>query len=172
MKPLNNKETIYFLHQINKLLHQEEVHRMKNFIQHGNTTTFSHCLAVAYYSCLLSLRLPVSFDTRSVIRGAMLHDFFLYDWHIPHKSHKLHGFVHPGFALRNAKKYFRLNALEEEIIAKHMWPFTFFHLPCCREAWLVCLVDKYISLTETLRLPILSGEYHKINRLLSDTFTF
>lgn len=168
MKRLSKKEYNYFLHHINQLLHQEEVHRMKDFVQHGKTTTFSHCLAVAYYSYLLALRLPIRFDTRSVLRGAMLHDFFLYDWHIPDKSHRLHGFVHPGFALRNAKKHFRLSKQEEEIIAKHMWPFTLFHLPCCREAWLVCFVDKYVSLVETLHLPILSREYHKINCLLSE----
>lgn len=168
MKRLSKKEYKYFLYHIRQLLNREEVHLMKNFVQHGKTSTFSHCLAVAYYSYRLALRLPISFNTRSVLRGAMLHDFYLYDWHIPDKSHRFHGFVHPGFALKNAKKHFCLSKQEEDIIAKHMWPFTPFHLPCCRESWLVCFVDKYVSLIETLHLPFLSGEYHRINGLLSD----
>ena len=44
-----------------------------------------------------------------------------------------------------------LSEREKEIIKKHMWPLTV-KPPKCREAWVVCLADKYASTLETLKL--------------------
>ena len=41
-------------------------------------------------------------DKRSLIRGALLHDYFLYDWHDKNKPAKFHGFTHPKIAFENA----------------------------------------------------------------------
>jgi uncharacterized protein len=143
-----------FIVTVRELLQVEQVQEMNQYLQHGNTSTLTHCLIVAYYSYRLALLLPMRFQYKSLIRGAILHDFYLYDWHIPDKSHKLHGFVHPHFALSNAKRYFNLNFIEEDIILKHMWPLTLRNAPCCRESFLVCIVDKVCSLAETLYIPI------------------
>ena len=43
-------------------------------------------------------------NEKALIRGALLHDYFLYDWHIKRKGHHFHGFTHPATALRNAEK--------------------------------------------------------------------
>jgi uncharacterized protein len=163
---LSDKEKKDFINYIHEFLLQEQVHEMKSYIQHGKTTTFRHCITVAYCSYCISLRLPIKLDVCSVARGAFLHDFYLYDWHIPDKSHKLHGFVHPRFALTNAKKYFMLNPIEEDIIEKHMWPLTFFKFPRSSEAFVVCFVDKFCSLAETLYIPIIPSEYKDIHQLL------
>ena len=92
-------------------------------------------------------------DRRAMIRGALLHDFFLYDWH--DKEHisifKLHGFYHPGIALKNAEREFELSSIERDVIKKHMWPLTIVP-PSCREAWIVTMADKYCSLMETLHI--------------------
>ena len=83
--------------------------------------------------------------------GPVLHDYFLYDWHVKDKTHRLHGFFHPGTALANAQKEYVLSKREKNIILRHMWPLT----PCppaCREAWIVTAADKYCSLRETLFL--------------------
>ena len=61
-------------------------------IQHGDTTVLLHCLAVAYFSLRLAKLLRLKCDQRSLVRGALLHDYFLYDWHVPDPSHRLHGF--------------------------------------------------------------------------------
>jgi uncharacterized protein len=166
---LSENEIINFKNHIYEFLQLEQVHDMKKYIQHGKTTTFTHCMVVAYYSYCITLRLPMALDTKSVARGAFLHDFYLYDWHIPDKSHKLHGFVHPGFALKNAKKYFMLNSLEEDIIEKHMWPLTIYKYPKNKEALIVCLVDKFCSLAETLYIPILPKDFKRLNQLSSPT---
>ncbi len=132
------------------LLLMDCVKQMKMFIQHGDTSTYTHCLAVSYYSYRVCRHLPIHVDLISVTRGALLHDLYLYDWHIPDKSHRLHGFYHPGIAWRNADLYFKLNEREEDIIKKHMWPLTLTRVPRYKEALIVCFVDKICSLCETL----------------------
>lgn len=54
---------------------------MTRFVQHGRTTCLTHCMAVAYYSLLFVEVLRIPCDRRSLVRGALLHDYFLYDWH-------------------------------------------------------------------------------------------
>lgn len=117
-------------------------------LQHGDTTVLLHCLAVAYFSLLLAKKLKLHCDKNSLVRGALLHDYFLYDWHESDKSHRLHGFHHASRALTNAQADLTLTKTEEDIIAHHMFPLTPAP-PRCREAVLVCLVDKGCGLYET-----------------------
>lgn len=122
-------------------------------IQHGNMTVNAHCRNVARTSLVISEALHIRCNRRALIRGALLHDYFLYDWHDPShvENHRLHGFYHPGEALKNASKEFRLSRREKDIIIKHMWPLTIIP-PTCREAWIVTTADKWCSLLETLRI--------------------
>jgi uncharacterized protein len=137
------------------ILASENFQKLKTFIQHGNVTVYEHCIHVALCAIKLNEKLGIRAKTRELVRGALLHDYFLYDWHnadAPGNTHpKLHGFYHPGIALRNATRDFTLTEREKDIIKKHMWPLTV-KLPRCREAWVVCLADKYASTLETLRL--------------------
>jgi uncharacterized protein len=125
----------------------------KQHIQHGNITVNAHCLSVARYSLALSRKLGVVCSEDELIRGALLHDYFLYDWHEKDEinPHRLHGFYHPGRALGNASKEYELTPIEMEIIRKHMWPLTPVP-PMCREAWIVTMADKWCSLMETLHI--------------------
>ena len=136
---------------IRDLLDSDPVKTMGAYIQHGGTTTYTHCRAVAYYSYRTCRVLHLNADLRSLSRGAMLHDLFLYDWHVPDQSHRLHGFCHPRFALENARRFFAINRTEENIIGSHMWPLTVTRIPRCREAWVVCMTDKACSLIEMCR---------------------
>ena len=79
----------------------------------------------------------------------MLHDYFLYDWHQKDSAHRLHGFRHPKTALGNAQRDYHLNWKEKNIIARHMFPLIPVP-PQCREAWIVCLADKWCALGETV----------------------
>lgn len=121
--------------------------------QHGDISVFTHCLMVAKYSYILNELFDLGCDVGALIRGALLHDFFLYDWHhIPEKIAKegLHGFKHPVLAAKNARKEFGITPKEYGVIICHMWPLTFTRVPFNREGWIVCCVDKYCSLLETL----------------------
>ena len=121
-------------------------------IQHGDVSVKEHSLSVTRSSIRLAKFLKIRVSHRDLIRGALLHDYFLYDWHIadPTGQRKLHGFAHPGVALSNAEKEYELSDKQRNIISRHMWPLTL-KPPTCREAWLVTMADKYVSLKETLR---------------------
>lgn len=135
-----------FNEYMDELLADEKIKQMSKFIQHGNTTCLMHCKAVAYYSVVFVHKFNIQVDMKSLIRGALLHDYFLYDWHDA-KLGNLHGFRHPGIALRNAMRDYDLTEIEMDIIRKHMFPLTIY-LPKYRETTIVCLMDKYCTLKE------------------------
>lgn len=130
---------------IKDLIQHEMVVSMKNFIQHGDINCLEHSLYVSYSSYLICRQLGL--DYRSAARGGLLHDFFLYDWHIAKPYRGLHGFIHPTVALKNANRHFNLNDMEKDIIRKHMWPLTM-RLPRYKETIVVLLVDKYCATME------------------------
>ncbi len=138
----------YFYNHANEIVattHYQELHR---YIQHGETTVLEHSISVAYYSYKLGKSLKLKCDYRSLIRGALLHDFFLYDWHKKDKTRKPHGVYHPEVALENALKHFELNHKERDIIANHMWPLSP-KPPHYVESYLVWTIDKYCTIIET-----------------------
>ena len=130
------------------ILQSRNFRRTKEYLQHGNMTVNSHVMNVARYSIALSDMLHICCNRRELIRGALLHDYFLYDWHDGARGRNIHGFTHPDTALRNADRDFTLTDTERDIIKKHMFPLTI-KPPVCREGWIVCMVDKYCSLYET-----------------------
>lgn len=133
------------------IITSENFRSTRNHIQHGTMPVYRHCMDVADQSIRICRLLRVRCSERELIRGALLHDYFLYDWHDKYRDNyrRLHGFHHPGIALRNAQEEYGLSARERDIIRKHMWPLTIVP-PSCREAWIVTAADKYCSLLETL----------------------
>ena len=133
-----------------------EVQRMREFIQHGDVTTYQHCKNVVLVSFWLNRRFHLGADETSLAVGAFLHDFYLYDWHKRssfrglRRLFEMHGFSHPGYACVNAQRVFHITKKEQDIIASHMWPLTFRHVPTCREAFIVCLADKYCAVVESM----------------------
>lgn len=135
------------------IISSENFQGTRNYIQHGTMPVYRHCMDVANQSIRISKFLRVNCNERELVRGALLHDYFLYDWHDKCRDNyqRLHGFFHPGIALKNAQKEYYLSEREKDIIKKHMWPLTIIP-PVCREAWIVTTADKYCSLLETLKL--------------------
>ena len=127
------------------------VRRMRRYIAHGKVNTFDHCCSVARLSGRINRVLRLHADEETLMKGAMLHDYYLYDWHKEDGgSHKWHGFRHAGTAAKNAKKDFGIDAGTEHVIRSHMWPLNVRQIPRSREAWIVCVADKCVSLRETL----------------------
>ena len=135
------------------ILNSDNFQKTKEHIQHGDVSVHEHCINVANTSIKIKRFLHIKCNDRDLVRGALLHDYFLYDWHYEDADnpHKLHGFYHPGTALRNAKKEYDISKRQEDIIKKHMWPLTLVP-PMCREAWIVTCADKYCSTLETLHI--------------------
>lgn len=123
--------------------------REKDFVQHADLSCYEHSLNVARQSLRLGELLRIRFDRRSLVRGALLHDYFLYDWHLKDPAHYRHAWKHAGRALMNAERDFSLNEVERDIIEKHMFPMNL-RPPRYRESILVCLVDKFCTAHEVL----------------------
>lgn len=132
------------------ILHSDGMRLERHLIQHGTVSVYEHSLRVAYVSYRLSRQLGIHVDERALLRGALLHDYFLYDWHEPEDWHRLHGFRHPGFAAANAARDFTLTPVEADIIRRHMFPLTP-KPPRYRESVIVCLSDKLCASAEVFR---------------------
>ncbi|OZG68915.1 HD domain-containing protein [Bifidobacterium eulemuris] len=149
-------------HQIRTLVHHhghdilahERMQIQRDCYQHGIVTTYAHSIRVACLAVYFAdrLRLWHRVDLRSLIRAALLHDYFLYDWHRwDNGEHRLHGFTHGGRALANAMEDFELNHIECDSIANHMFPLTP-RPPRYIEGYLVTMADKISATHETVSL--------------------
>ena len=125
--------------------------QMKQYFSHSDITVYTHCLKVAFAAYRFALEHEIPCDLRALVRGALLHDYYLYDWHDPNKGFRWHGFKHHRFALENAERDYFLTKRERKIIHSHMFPLTFWCLPTCREAWIVSIADKIVATEETLK---------------------
>ena len=147
----NYPQDEYFNTECLKTAENSHLASERKFIQHGSTSCLMHSIAVAYFSYKAAKKLHfIRFSDGELIRGALLHDYFLYDWHIPDKNRPMHGRYHPGAALKNAEEDFDLSDRERDIIKKHMFPLTLVP-PKYLESWIVCWIDKKCSTRETLQ---------------------
>ena len=148
---LSAKEKVFFWEEVRQVCSSSRMNKSRTFYQHGKINIYVHSLRVAYICYYWVKKYHLHVDEKALIRGALLHDYFLYDWHDKEHEHKRpHGFFHPSAALCNAKQDFILTRKEENIIQRHMFPLTLI-LPGCKEAWLVCIADKVCSTRETVR---------------------
>lgn len=147
-----------------EILDSENYESLKDFIQHGCVSVHEHSLRVAETSLKIHKffeKLHVNMNEKDLVRGALLHDFFLYDWHDKQPGRRIHGFTHPKAALKNAQKEFTLSDREKDIISKHMFPLTITKVPKCREAWVVSAADKWCSVVETVKMRKKHENYAK-----------
>ena len=132
---------------VKDILNNEEFAKMAN-IKHHNTTRLEHMMKVSYYSYRIAKILGLKY--REVARAGLLHDFYFertvqYD-NIKDKI-SLYTYRHPKEAVNNAKKYFTINTIEEDIISSHMFPVST-TIPKYFESWIVSGVDKVIATYE------------------------
>lgn len=124
--------------------------KQKHYFHHHQVSVYEHVILVAYHVYKTAKRLHL--NAEDLVCGALLHDFFLYDWHIEGKTKKKrlfkkHGFTHAKQAAFNADIYFSLSAIEKDIIKKHMFPLNL-SAPVFIESWLVNLLDSYVTFKE------------------------
>lgn len=116
------------------------------FLKHHNTSRLVHTLNVTACAYHFTNKFNLNVDFKSLIRGCMLHDFFLYEQYCCPKG-KNHLTSHPKEAYKNSKKYFDLNEIEKEMILLHMFPCTL-KIPKNKETWILILADKYCATME------------------------
>ena len=131
------------------ILRSKNFQKQKKFMQHGNYTTYDHIISVAERSLYFADKFHFKVDEKSMVRAALLHDFYLYDWHDcggPLGCY-WHCLRHPHRAAKNASAEFNLTKRELRMIKKHMFPCT----PCppsSKEGLLISLADKSCAMRE------------------------
>ena len=135
--------------------------QLRTLQHHGaGNTVYDHSVAVARAAYAIARRMRLSGDeTASVVRAALLHDFFGYDWHGERfrrylrrysgvkRLMRMHAFVHGPLAASRAKHTFGLSSRECEAIARHMFPLA--AMPRTRIA---CVGQRLIQLMQPLHL--------------------
>lgn len=132
---------------MSELVNNETVLQMKKYVQHFDTNCYDHCYDVA--ETMYKITKKFNLDYVSATRAGMLHDLFLYDWHIKEGRKNMHAFRHGKIACENASRIFDLNDKEKDMIEKHMWPCTI-ALPKSKEGMILTLVDKYCTIKESV----------------------
>lgn len=142
------------------ILNHPRFQQLRDFQHHGESNSvYDHSVAVAEAAYAIARRMRLSGDeTASVIRAALLHDFFGYDWRDERfrrylrqysgvgRLMRMHAFIHGHIAAARAKQTFGLTERECEAIARHMFPLA--AMPRTRIAWIVTLADKAVASRE------------------------
>ena len=88
--------------------------KMVGIKQHRTSNTYRHVCMVTEESLYYAYNKKLDVDYYSLIRGAYLHDLFLYDWRKEGRKVAFgHLFKHPQIAYKNACKYYDLNEIEK-----------------------------------------------------------
>lgn len=137
-----------FLSLVWDILRSDEFKQMKRYRSHINSTLYKHSVKVAYLCFRYHKCHRMKMDAAELVRGALLHDFYLYDLHGDGEPHRLHWFHHPRAALENALlRYPALTEVQRDMIKNHMFPLT----PCpphTKAGWLICFYDKLAAITD------------------------
>ena len=128
-------------------LHDERILRMKDIQMHRGSNCYIHSFKVAKLAIKRALRHNKG-DLYVILLGAILHDYYLYDWR-KDKSKKMHHVTeHPYVAAENAERDFMIHEPIKRVIQSHMWPFNISEFPKTKEARIISLADKTIYVKE------------------------
>lgn len=137
-----------FIRIIRPIVKTENYKSMKKFNHHKHFSTYYHSIKVAYIAYNYAKKHKLKIDINELVRAALLHDYYLYDWHTKSKWHKFHGFKHPYFALKNAlKEYPDLTKREKNAILRHMFPLVPIP-PRYRISWIITWSDKIAAFSD------------------------
>lgn len=143
------------------ILDSKEFQESDKNTQHGDISVLEHSISVCCVCLKLAKMSHLKYDYSSLVRGALLHDYFKYDWH--NYGGHLHGFRHASKALENAAKDFSVNPTEANMISRHMFPLNV-RPPKCREAVILCIADKVCATKEIFSKPFYADEVEEIKK--------
>jgi len=134
----------------NTFLHNEKILQMKEVSMHRGSNTYLHSFRVAKLAIKRALRRKRRLDLESILIGAILHDYYLYDWRNDKSKKKHHARNHPFIASDNAKRDFDISEAVSDIIKEHMWPFNIKYFPKTTEARIVNNADNTVAFKEAM----------------------
>ena len=130
-------------------LNDEKILRMKDISMHRGSNCYEHSFKVAKKAIRKSLN-KTNVNLEVVLLGAILHDYYLYDWRKDRSKLKKHGKNHPGIAIENAVKDFNIPDEVKKVIKSHMWPINIKAYPKSKEAKIVSISDKEVTIVESM----------------------
>ncbi len=134
-----------------ELLENPLYHRTAILRQHRSSTTYAHCIAVTMQALRLAKKWKMKVDVSSLVRGCLLHDYYLYEYTTVKPKPKKHASHHGETAMNRAIEDFGLNEIEKNMIFCHMWPIRLLNPPKSREAFLLSISDKLVAIREFSR---------------------
>ena len=144
---LEQKQELENIYQ--SFLHDPKILRMQDITMHRGSNCYIHSFKVAKLAIKRALRHKKG-DLKMVLLGAILHDYYLYDWRIERDKMRHHMSSHPYTASKQAEHDFHIPKDVQRIIETHMWPVNFTDFPKTKEARLVSHADKTIYLKEII----------------------
>ncbi len=147
------------MHILFKSTPKEEIERLiigsdvfkkcMNQMHHKHTTVGSHMIEVkdsAMAMCRAMQGMGFAVDDKSVLVAALCHDLGMADRDLIFSNNYQCWREHPKLSVLATKKLINdLDKKTEQAISNHMWPLSA-HMPQSREAWIVMLADKYVSI--------------------------
>ena len=140
------KQRLESLYQ--SFLIDEKILRMKDISMHRGSNCYEHSFKVAKKAIKKSLNRK-NINLEVVLLGAILHDYYLYDWRNDRSKLKRHGKNHPGIAIENAVNDFNISEEVKKVIKTHMWPINIKDYPNTKEAKIVSISDKAVTIGES-----------------------
>lgn len=145
---VTNEQNQYFADIAEEIVCHEEYQKLKDFTHHLCMSRYEHCMHVAYRAYVKAVCSKKEVDLKSLIRGALLHDFYFYTREEAPKGHLK---SHPLKAIENVTKFFDVNEIEKDIIVTHMWPIGG-RKPKFIESNLVMKSDKVSAFAEVIKI--------------------
>lgn len=147
---ISNEEKERLEQTYQTFLNNPKILRMKKIRMHRGSNCYEHCFKVAKKAIKFSLRSRKKVDLEVVLLGAILHDYYLYDWRDDRSKKKRHARNHQYIAAKNAAEDFEISNEIRKVIISHMWPVNHKEFPKSREAKIVSLCDKLVTIGESL----------------------
>ena len=95
------KEKLEAIYQ--SFLNDEKILRMKEISMHRGSNCYEHSFKVAKHAMKIALRgNKKNLNLETLLIGAILHDYYLYDWRKDRSKLKRHTKSHPYIASENA----------------------------------------------------------------------
>lgn len=138
---LTTEDRNFLLEQIRSIIHTEPFLQLKKYRHHAHISTYTHVIRVAYLSYEFAKKHHLKVNETELIRAALFHDLYFYDWHDKNNGVHLHGLFHPKKAIRNAQIHYHLSKREARHMKHHMFPLTPIP-PLTKEGWVICICDK------------------------------
>ena len=135
--------------------------------QHHNSNTYAHVIHVTVLAIKFARTFHVKVNERALVRAALLHDYYLYDWHDKANRKSRHARRHGKYAADNAERDFGLTEEERGYIENHMWPINPLHPPKGKVGWIIVYADKVATFQE-LCGKLSSDDFYNRERLPKD----